>query len=201
MENVAYEPLSFENSDSDSDEDAGAYEWLYHACESPITECKRYNLAHGDFDMKTGERCADKDTLAGAWLSRAEDYGLWYYQEVFQHPKLQVADRLCAGKVKSLLFCLEPPQMAFINSDQFVARGTWSTTVAYKKATASNHPFADMVIWPVTVGVPVPQAGVDPEDQTPLPKVPGFFVALLDNTGQEPTFNDTAYWKLIRLNQ
>jgi hypothetical protein len=91
--------------------------------------------------------------------------------------------------------------MAFINSDQFKMRGLWNFSHTYKKATAIDHPFADMVMWPVTVGVPVPIPGVEEGEQDPLPKVPGFFVALQDNTGQEPRFNPTAYWRLIRLNQ
>lgn len=84
--------------------------------------------------------------------------------------------------------------MAYINSDQFTARGLWNASASYKKAYAMQ-PFADMVQWPVTVGVPAQPGG------TALPKVPGFFVALADSTNQEPTFSGSAYWKLIRLNQ
>lgn len=89
--------------------------------------------------------------------------------------------------------------MAYINSDQFNARGLWSPTATYKKPH-SKQPFADMVLWPVTVGV-TSQPGIPEVDKLLLPKVPGFFAAIKDSTNQAPTFSGSAYWKLIRLNQ
>lgn len=79
--------------------------------------------------------------------------------------------------------------MAYINSDQFNARGLWNPATSYKKADALKRPFADMVVWPVAVGIGAAQ------------KVPGLFVALKDSTNQTPTYAGTIYWKLIRLNQ